>query len=127
MKLLLLMLVLGVIALVIAVAAGSITGGLGDPARSTPDPGLPAGPLRAQDLESLRFTPALRGYRMDQVDAVLDRLRDQLAELEAEPEARSDPAAFPRPPDDDARLDPAQDLDRPVEVAVEPSTRPVGD
>lgn len=84
MKLLLLLLVLVVIGLVVAVAAGSITGGLGDPARSTPDPGLPAGPLRAEDLERVRFTPALRGYRMDQVDALLDRLRDQLAVAEEE-------------------------------------------
>jgi DivIVA domain-containing protein len=41
--------------------------------------GLPEGPLRAEDLECLRFSGALRGYRMDQVDAVLDRLRDELA------------------------------------------------
>jgi DivIVA domain-containing protein len=81
-KLLLLLLVLVVVGLVVAVAAGSITGGLGDPARSTPDPGLPPGTLTAQDLERVRFAPALRGYRMDQVDALLDRLREQLAVAE---------------------------------------------
>jgi DivIVA domain-containing protein len=83
-KLLLLLLILGVLGMVIAVAAGSISGGLGDPAGSTPDPGLPPGPLTAADLERVRFAPALRGYRMDQVEALLDRLRDQLAQLEAE-------------------------------------------
>jgi DivIVA domain-containing protein len=97
-KLILLLLVLGVLGLVIAVAAGAITGGLGDPARNTPDPGLPGGPLTAADLNGVRFTPALRGYRMDQVDALLDRLRDQLAAAEAE-QLPADPGPEQRTPE----------------------------
>lgn len=31
------------------------------------------------DVDKLRFSLGLRGYRMDQVDEVLDRLRDELA------------------------------------------------
>ncbi len=31
------------------------------------------------DVDRLRFAVGLRGYRMDQVDQVLDELRDQLA------------------------------------------------
>ena len=43
-----------------------------------------------EDVDALRFSLGLRGYRMDEVDLVLDRLRDELsardlriAELEA--------------------------------------------
>ena len=41
---------------------------------------LPAGPVRAEDLATLRFSLAPRGYRMDQVDEVLDRLAAELAD-----------------------------------------------
>ncbi|UUL77685.1 DivIVA domain-containing protein [Pseudarthrobacter sp. Fe7] len=37
-----------------------------------------------EDVTRLRFSLGLRGYRMDQVDQVLDELRDQLAERDAE-------------------------------------------
>ncbi|MBG0740364.1 DivIVA domain-containing protein [Paeniglutamicibacter antarcticus] len=36
-----------------------------------------------EDVDRLRFSLGLRGYRMDQVDDVLDRLRDQLAAKDA--------------------------------------------
>jgi len=36
------------------------------------------------DVTRLRFSLGLRGYRMDQVDQVLDELRDQLAARDAE-------------------------------------------
>jgi DivIVA domain-containing protein len=36
------------------------------------------------DVEQVRFSLCLRGYRMDQVDQVLDELRDQLAARDAE-------------------------------------------
>ena len=32
------------------------------------------GPLTAEDLATVRFTTAFRGYRMSEVDALLDRL-----------------------------------------------------
>ncbi len=35
------------------------------------------------EIAAVRFDTALRGYRMDQVDAVLDRLQARIAELEA--------------------------------------------
>ena len=35
------------------------------------------------EISAVRFDTALRGYRMDQVDAVLDRLQSRIAELEA--------------------------------------------
>jgi DivIVA domain-containing protein len=42
---------------------------------------LPEHP-RAEDLDSLRFSTALRGYRMDQVDEVLEVLRAELGAKE---------------------------------------------
>ena len=48
-----------------------------------PDATVPAeGPLRAEHLRRVRFPLAFRGYRMAEVDALLDRLADQLAEVE---------------------------------------------
>ncbi len=37
----------------------------------------------AGEIAAIRFDTALRGYRMDQVDAVLDRLQERIHELEA--------------------------------------------
>ncbi|GAA1872899.1 DivIVA domain-containing protein [Brevibacterium marinum] len=37
----------------------------------------------AEDLDGLSFRPALRGYRMDDVDGTLARLRTRIHELEA--------------------------------------------
>jgi DivIVA domain-containing protein len=40
-------------------------------------------PLGRTDLDTLRLPTALRGYRMDEVDDVLDRLGAELAERDA--------------------------------------------
>jgi DivIVA domain-containing protein len=40
------------------------------------------------EISTIRFDTALRGYRMDQVDAVLDRLQARIAELEAGSDTR---------------------------------------
>jgi len=77
--LLLTLLVLAVVAAVAAVATGRITGGLDDPASSLPARLLPDGDVAASDVERVRFSPALRGYRMGEVDEVLDRLVAELA------------------------------------------------
>jgi len=53
-----------------------------------PDAQVPAeGPLGAEDLRRVRFSVALRGYRMSEVDALLDRL------------ARERETAVPNPPE----------------------------
>ena len=44
---------------------------------------LPDRPLTADDLDSVRFRVTIRGYSMGQVDELLDRLRDELAVLQA--------------------------------------------
>ena len=46
-------------------------------------------PLRADDLATVRFTTAARGYRMSEVDALLARLRAEMAERERGPVERS--------------------------------------
>jgi DivIVA domain-containing protein len=69
-----------------------------------PDATVPReGPLGAQDLRRVRFSMAFRGYRMSEVDALLDRLaREKEAAGDAEelgdaPEDREGLAA-PDPP-----------------------------
>lgn len=52
--------------------------GLAAPVANLPPVLLPAAP-EPGDVDRLRFSLGLRGYRMDQVDEVLDRLRDELA------------------------------------------------
>ena len=44
----------------------------------------PDGRIDPEDLEQVRFDPALRGYRMDQVDALLDALAEELREARGE-------------------------------------------
>ena len=45
---------------------------------------LPAGEIDGDDVRELRFPQAVRGYRMDEVDWVLDRLADELDRVGAE-------------------------------------------
>ncbi|WP_104042421.1 DivIVA domain-containing protein [Arthrobacter sp. ZGTC412] len=52
--------------------------GLEQPPANLPPVLLPAN-AAPQDVDRVRFALGLRGYRMDQVDQVLDELRDQLA------------------------------------------------
>jgi DivIVA domain-containing protein len=73
--------VLGVVA---AVAAGRITVDMDDQVSSLPARGLPEGEIDAMSLDGLRFSPALRGYRMEEVDEVMDRLRDELRRRDEE-------------------------------------------
>ena len=67
-----------------AVVATGRGGGMAEVFDDRPDARVPAdGPLTAADLRQVRFTTALRGYRMAEVDALLDRLA---AELDRAPE-----------------------------------------
>lgn len=83
-------LVIVVAVLVVIATAAVVTGRMNvdpmaDPVTSTPHHGLPVGPVHAADVDDVHFDTALRGYRMDQVDDVLDRLQQRIAELEAGP------------------------------------------
>ena len=71
------------VAAVLGVASGRLHADpLADAVHTTSDPGLPEA-AAASDVDAVRFDTALRGYRMDQVDAVLDRLQERIAELES--------------------------------------------
>ena len=75
-----------VLAALAAALAGRLTLRADDPAGRTPGHPvlLPERP-RAADVDLLRLAVAVPGYQRDQVDAVLLRLRDALAQREDEP------------------------------------------
>ncbi len=82
-------LVLVAVVVVAGLAALALTGRggfaapLADPVRTVPPVLLPPDPA-PEDVARLRFSPAPRGYRMDQVDEALDLLAVALAERDAE-------------------------------------------
>ena len=75
------------VAVVLFVAA-AVAAGRGDRLAPAPpdgaEPVLPADRVAAANIEGLRFAVAVRGYRMDQVDAVLTRLAVELDRRDAE-------------------------------------------
>ncbi len=74
---------------VVAVVAAGRGDRMREVHRDRPDTMLPTGPLTADDLRSLRLNTAFRGYDVAEVDALLDRLIEQLdpsAQPVAEPE-----------------------------------------
>ncbi|MBJ7357607.1 MAG: DivIVA domain-containing protein [Nocardioides sp.] len=85
----LLVLVMGAVAVVAA--------GRGQPMSEAyddrPDPLLPVGEIGADDLRRTRFSLALRGYRMSEVDALLDRLARQLEAATAQTRPETHPEA----------------------------------
>ena len=66
-------------------AGGLLDGGFEQPVANLPPVLLPA-EAAPDDIDRIRFSLGLRGYRMDQVDQVLDELRDQLAAKQEEVE-----------------------------------------
>ncbi len=90
MTLLQILVVLAVVAAVAAVAAGVLRGGgsgevgLPEATSTVPALQLPPGRFTEHDLERLRFSIGFRGYRMDEVDQVLDRLAAELRDRDAE-------------------------------------------
>lgn len=71
-------LVVVIIGLVFLASQGRF-GGMPALVDDRPGPDLPEGRITAADLGALRFAVTSRGYSMVQVDAVLDRLTEQLA------------------------------------------------
>jgi DivIVA domain-containing protein len=80
----LLLIVVLLIGLTTAAVMGKIGGFMAEPTSSQAFGGVPAGPLSTDDIGHLHFDQALRGYRMDQVDDVLDALSARLSQLETE-------------------------------------------
>ena len=98
---------LAVVALGVVAATGRLGGMRERPVRDVYEPHLPAGMLTEQDLAATRFRGTARGYAMDQVDDLLDRLRGEIDERDREL----------------ARLR-AADADRPDRRPVPPPDRP---
>jgi DivIVA domain-containing protein len=80
---------LGVVAVLIAAAVVATRDEplLADAPPDRPDVGLPPRPLEPSDVAQVRFSMAPRGYRMSEVDAVLARLADELADRDRQIEA----------------------------------------
>ena len=84
----------------IAVVAGGRGGGLGDAGSDQPRPWLPADrPVSASDVDAVHFGVGFRGYRMDEVDEVLDRLADELRDRDARLAAYEQSPSVPGPTD----------------------------
>lgn len=89
----LVVLALGGIALVASGRGAPMT----DEYDDRPDVVVPAGDLAGRDLRRVRFAVTFRGYRMSEVDALLDRLAEQ---LDAPERWSPDPPSPERPGDD---------------------------
>lgn len=84
-----------------------------------PDASLPGGrPLNADDLRLVRLNTGFRGYRMDEVDALLARLEAEMLEREDRADVRVGP-----PPDQPAssEVGTSESEPAPVEPAVVPA------
>ena len=72
---------------ILGVAAVAAAGGVGEmsgePVQDVYRQQLPSGPLSAEDIRGTRFALALRGYAMDQVDDLLERLAAEIDERDA--------------------------------------------
>ncbi len=99
-------LIVAVIGAVAVVAAGR-GGSMADAWDDRPDARVPAdGPLTAADVRRVRFTTAFRGYRMSEVDTLLERLAD---EMETRATVGADhPADLERPADRPRQPDPEE-------------------
>ncbi len=79
---------------VLGIGAVAATGRLGamaeEPVRDTYRQRLPEGLLGQADIRRLRFGVVPRGYAMDQVDAVLERLGREVAERDTRIAALAD-------------------------------------
>jgi DivIVA domain-containing protein len=95
--------ILGVLAVLFVAAAVATREGpiLADAPVDMADVELPDGPLQPEDLRAVRFALAIRGYRMDEVDRVIERAASELAERDARiadlEKPRVDPASVAVP------------------------------
>jgi DivIVA domain-containing protein len=119
--------VIGGIAVVAAGRGGAMPGP--DPDRATTGT-LAGDEVDRTHVDGLRFTLALRGYRMDEVDEVLDRLVDELErrderirELEGQQGAGGPAASAQHQPDQQPPGEPEQ----PPAPAAERTAEPTAD
>jgi len=97
---------------IVAVVATGRGGSMADVYDDRPDSRVQAdGPLTASDVRRVRFSTAFRGYRMSEVDALLDRISAELEpsnpespELEpSNPESPELEPSNPEPSDTDSQ------------------------
>ncbi|HXL61169.1 MAG TPA: DivIVA domain-containing protein [Mycobacterium sp.] len=85
MTLVLLYLVVLILVAVVLFALGSVLFGRGEPLpplpRATTATVLPASGVTGADVDGVKFTQTLRGYKTSEVDWVLDRLGQELDQL----------------------------------------------
>ena len=125
---------LGVLAVLFAAAVLSTReqGLLAEVSPDDADVPLPSEPLTPEDVHGLRFSLALRGYRMAEVDEVLDRLASELADRDRrigllEAAASTAPAAVPEAPVREAVMEDLPVVAAPVPVSLagtEPPSEP---
>ena len=108
MTLILLYLVVLILVAVILFGIASVVFGRGEPLpplpKATTATVLPASGVTGADVEAVKFTQALRGYKTSEVDWVLERLGVELDQLRAELHAVRAAAGLPDPtaaPDED--------------------------
>lgn len=89
---------------VVAVVASGRGGSMAETYDDRPDSRVQAdGPLTAADLRGVRFSTAFRGYRMSEVDTLLDRLAAEMSPAAGSP---AGPPAGPADTDDVPDNDP---------------------
>ncbi|HET7385400.1 MAG TPA: DivIVA domain-containing protein [Nocardioidaceae bacterium] len=96
---------------VVAVVASGRGGTMAETYDDRPDSRVQAdGPLRPVDLRRVRFSTAFRGYRMSEVDSLLDRLAVELEDAHGRDADDSDEGEGPAPTDEtsDSAEQPAQ-------------------
>jgi DivIVA domain-containing protein len=118
--LILLYLVVLVLVATVLFGLGSVIFGRGETLpplpRGTTATVLPASGVTGADVESVKFTQSLRGYKTSEVDWVLERLGYELDSLRGELAAVR--AAYGIPQDDDIQGDVQDDVEDDVEVSA---------
>jgi DivIVA domain-containing protein len=99
----LVLIVVLLIGLTTAAVMGRIGGFMAEATSSRSFVGVPGGQLSTEDIAHLHFDQALRGYRMEQVDEVLDALTARLRDLESDAGSRPLPGDSPRAAGDPGR------------------------
>lgn len=84
MKWFILVVAIIVLCFLVALILGLAGGGLGRATTSLSHEPLPDEPIHDADFDDLVFDVGARGYRMSQVDGVVDRLRRELREKDEE-------------------------------------------
>lgn len=88
MTLILIYLVVLILVAIVLFALGSVLFGRGEQLpplpRGTTATVLPASGITAEDVDAVKFTQTLRGYKTSEVDWVLDRLARELDSLRGE-------------------------------------------